>query len=99
MKRAKRSLVRRRRQSASTISSPTESWPMNDTRPSSSTRRVRGLPMSCSSAPKRIAWPRVSSSASGSSSSSRSRGASSPNSSSSLPSSSIARPSTSIVCP
>ena len=46
---------------------------MNVTRPSSVTSRVWGLAMSCSSAPKRSAWPRVSSLASGSASSAAQR--------------------------
>ena len=47
---------------------PPASWPKNVTRPSGRTPRVCGLAASCSSAAKRIAWPRVSSSESGSAS-------------------------------
>ena len=65
-KRLRRSLVRRRRQRSRTMRSPSSSWPMNVTRPSGRTPRVAGLPTSWRSAPSRIAWPRVSSSASGS---------------------------------
>ena len=73
------SLVRRRAQMPAMISSPTLSCPMKLTRPFSSSARVSGLPMSCSSAASRSAWPRVSSSASGSSSTAATRGPSSPN--------------------
>ena len=47
---------------------------MNVTRPLSVSRRVSALPMSCSSAAKRSAWPRVRSSPSGSSSTRAQRG-------------------------
>ena len=57
----------RRRPSTSRASrAPAASWPMNVTRPSGRTARVWALAASCSSAAKRIASPRVSSSAHGS---------------------------------
>ena len=61
------------------IGAPAASWPMNVTRPSAVTSRVCGLATSWNRAPKRSAWPRVSSLASGSSSTARSAPACSPN--------------------
>ena len=60
-----------RRTTSRAMPAPTPSWPQNSTRPSAVTARVAGLPASCSSAPRRSACPRVSSSASGRRSSAR----------------------------
>ena len=59
------------------MSSPTRVVAHERDAPVRRTPRVAGLPMSWNSAAKRSAWPRVSSSASGSSSTARTRGASS----------------------
>ena len=76
---------------------PTPSWPQNSTRPSALTARVAGLPASCSSAPRRSACPRVSSSASGRRSSAPMRSPSSPNTAAGSRSISTSRSSTSSV--
>ena len=71
-------LVLQPRAGLATISAPSRSWPMKETKPPSCSLRVAGLPMSWRRAPKRSASPRVSSSASGSASSARTSAATRP---------------------